>query len=62
MRWGLRTLVKMREFLEAHEYAPLVQKKELAERTIWAVELQRKIALTVRQRASFVYLWTVQRK
>jgi hypothetical protein len=51
MRRGLRTLVKMREFLEAHEYSPLVQKKEVAERTIWAVELERKIALTVRLHA-----------
>ena len=48
MRRGLRTLIKMREYLEANEYSPLVQKKEVAERTDWAVELQRKIALTVR--------------
>jgi hypothetical protein len=48
MRRGLRTLVKMREFLEAHNYSPLVQKKEASERTEWEVELQRKIALTVR--------------
>jgi hypothetical protein len=48
MRRGLRTLVKMREYLEAHNYSPLVQKKEVAERTEWEVELQRKIALTVR--------------
>jgi hypothetical protein len=48
MRRGLRTLVKMREYLEAHEYSPLVQKKEAAERTDWEVDLRRKIALTVR--------------
>jgi hypothetical protein len=38
----------MREFLEAHNYSPLVQKKEASERSEWEVELQRKIALTVR--------------
>ena len=54
MRRGLRTLIKMREFLEAHNYSPLVQKKEVSERTDWAVELQRKIALTVRLPASIV--------
>jgi hypothetical protein len=47
MRRGLRTLVKMREYLEAHNYSPLVQKKEASERMEWEVELQRKIALTV---------------
>ena len=54
MRRGLRTLIKMREFLEAHNYSPLVQKNEVSERTDWAVELQRKIALTVRLPASIV--------
>ena len=37
----------MREYLEAHNYSPLVQKKEASERMEWEVELQRKIALTV---------------
>jgi hypothetical protein len=60
MRRGLRTLVKMREYLEAHNYSPLVQKKEAAERMEWEVELQRKIALTVSTaRATIVALLLV---
>lgn len=51
-----------RRYLEAHNYSPLVQKKEAAERTEWEVELQRKISLTVsciRNRFCVLYFFSM---